>query len=62
MNYTTVEEILMDDSFLAWHYKTDEAKVDKWEQWIKANPEHRRLVNEAIYFLKVVELSEKKPG
>jgi hypothetical protein len=52
MNYTTIEEILTDDSFLAWHYQTDVAARDKWWKWVKANPEHQRMADKAIQLLR----------
>jgi len=60
MNYTTVEELLMDDGFMAWHRQTDETEVDKWNGWIEANPEHQRLAEEAIHLLTLILLAEEK--
>jgi len=60
INYTTVEELLMDDGFLAWYHQTDETEVYKWNRWIDADPEHQRLANEAIHLLKLILLVKEK--
>jgi transmembrane sensor len=60
MNYTTVEEILTDDSFLAWHYQSDAAATDKWRKWVKANPAHQRMADKAIQLLRLIRLAEEK--
>jgi hypothetical protein len=60
LNYTTVEELLMDDGFLAWHRQTDEAEMYKWNEWIEEDPEHQRLAEEAIQLLEIILLMEEK--
>ncbi|HKZ67978.1 MAG TPA: hypothetical protein VJ111_16540 [Chitinophagaceae bacterium] len=60
LNYTTVEDLLVDDGFLAWYRKTDETEVDKWNGWIEADPEHQCLAEEAIHLLKLILLAEEK--
>jgi len=59
-NYTTVEELLMDDGFLAWYRQTDETEMYKWNGWIEADPEHQRLAEEAIHLLTLILLAEEK--
>lgn len=60
MNYTTVEELLMDDGFLAWHRQTDETEMYKWNRWIEEDPEHKRLAEEAIHLLEIILLAQEK--
>jgi len=60
LNYTTVEDLLMDDGFLAWHRKTDETEMYKWNRWIEADPEHQHLAEEAIHLLTLILLAEEK--
>ena len=60
LNYTTVEELLMDDGFLAWHRQTDETEMYKWNRWIEKDPEHQRLAEEAIHLLTIILLVEEK--
>jgi len=51
MNYTTVEQLLMDNGFLAWYYHTDKKERDRWDQWIAASPANRLLAEEATRWL-----------
>lgn len=60
INYTTVEELLIDDSFLVWFHQTDKTEVEKWNRWIEAGPEHQYLAEKAIHFLKLILLAREK--
>lgn len=60
LNYTTVEELLMDDGFLAWHRQTDETEMYKWNRWIEEDTEHQRLAEEAIHLLTLIMLPEEE--
>jgi len=51
MNYITVEQLLADESFLAWYRRADEKEAARWEEWIAASPDHRRLAEEAVQWL-----------
>lgn len=59
MKYTTVEELLLSDSFLKWYQQTDEKEAQVWDKWIADSPEHQRLVDEAIQILKFINSEEK---
>jgi len=61
-NYTTPEELLTDESFLSWYFRTVKDSGDDWDNWMKASPERRRLVNEAVALLEAVRLPEVEPG
>ncbi|MEP7373258.1 MAG: hypothetical protein ABI675_07670 [Chitinophagaceae bacterium] len=54
VNYTTVDELLENDGFLAWYRKTDKIERKKWNEWIEASKEHHRLASEAIRFLELI--------
>jgi transmembrane sensor len=58
-NYTAVEDLLSDESFLAWHFRADDVSVAKWDDWIAADPDHRRLAEEAIAFMQSLQIREK---
>ena len=60
INYTTVEELLTDDSFLAWHHQTNEIAVHKWVKWIEASPAHKRLADEAVQLLSMIGWAEEE--
>jgi len=51
MTYDTVEQLLMDDGFLAWYHHVDEREADRWNQWIAASPENQLLAEEAVRWL-----------
>ena len=52
--YRGVEDLLLEDSFLAWYHRTDNRAIKSWEAWIAASPEHQQLANEAVYFLELL--------
>ena len=60
IKYTTVEELLMDDSFLAWLHQTDEKAIHQWMKWIETNPEHKRLADEAVQVISIIGWAEKE--
>lgn len=51
MEYTTVEHLLMDESFFAWYHRTDENETNRWDQWIAASEGNRLLAEEAVGWL-----------
>jgi transmembrane sensor len=57
--YTTVEDLMTDESFLAWHFRTDPHAAKRWEEWIQADPARRELVDEALALLQSVQIREK---
>jgi transmembrane sensor len=59
VNYTTVEELLGNDSFLAWYYQKDKREANEWDEWIRESQEYRRLANEAIRFLELVLMAKE---
>jgi hypothetical protein len=60
IKYTTVEEFLMDDSFLAWLHQTDEKAIRQWMKWIETNPENKRLADEAVQLISIIGWAEKE--
>jgi len=63
-HFQIAEEVIADEQFQAWYYKTDELNATLWEQWILDNPSYLPLVHEAIQLLHDVQLKEKEipPG
>lgn len=57
--YNEPEDLLVDESFLAWHFKLPEAEPQKWESWVSGHPDHARLVQQAIHLLDTVRPGEK---
>lgn len=59
-DYTQPEDFLTDDSFLAWHYKTNPADIATWDQWIAADAQRKTMVRNAVDLLEVLKISEKQ--
>jgi ferric-dicitrate binding protein FerR (iron transport regulator) len=55
-----MEDLLCDDTFLSWDFKTDVLAVRRWDQWIADNPESQLHLEEAIDFLSFLTLQEEK--
>jgi len=58
-NYAGVEDLLCDESFLSWYFKTDLRAIQQWEQWIAANPDNFDRIGQAVEFLQSVRLEER---
>lgn len=56
--FQSVEEVLTDELFQAWYFKTDAQKAAAWEQWLKQHPSQQELVNEAITCMKTIVIRE----
>jgi transmembrane sensor len=57
--FESPEDLLADESFLAWYFKTDPGAVDKWQEQIDQSPSHRVLVDKAIELLEKLDLQEE---
>lgn len=60
MHFTTIEDVIADDHFQSWYFKTDEEKAGQWENWLGANPQYQNLVQESIDWLNAHRLQEKE--
>jgi transmembrane sensor len=58
-DYTAVEDLLSDESFLTWHFGADTPSGLEWEEWIAADPAHRQLADEAAAFMQSLQIREK---
>lgn len=58
MEYKAIEELLADDGFLAWYYKTDQRQIAIWNAWIAESDRHRLLAEGAAFFLQDFSLIE----
>lgn len=54
------EQLLTDETFLAWYFRTDEVSIDKWERLISEEPNLKANVEEAVYLLQLMQ-SEEEP-
>jgi transmembrane sensor len=55
----TIEELLSDESFLAWYFKTDPLATEKWNNSIAHDPAQRKLVEEAVQLLQTITVKEQ---
>ncbi len=62
-NYHEPEELLSDESFLNWYFKTgtrkDPGQEKEWEIWMAGEPARRELVEQAIKLLDTTRIPEK---
>src|ERR1700754_4571228 len=57
-NYAGVEDLLTDESFLAWHFRADTRSIRQWDEWIAADPLHRARAAQAVEFLETIRFEE----
>lgn len=57
-HYREPAEILTDESFLSWYFKTGDGKEQAWEQWMREHPEGAERAQEAILLLEAMRVSE----
>ena len=55
----TIEDLISDESFLAWYFKTDPQAVDNWNNRMANDPMQRKLVDEAVQLLKRITIKEE---
>src|SRR5688572_14328268 len=57
--FQSVEEVLADELFQAWYFKTDPVKVEQWEQWMNQSPTHKELADAAVLCMQNIIIKEK---
>ena len=55
----SIEDLISEDSFLAWYFQTDPQAVEKWNNRIANDPIQRKLVDEAVQLLQHISIKEK---
>lgn len=61
--FENVDEVLADDDFLAWYFKSDESRAYQWKSWMDQNPALQYLVHEAVQTMQYLEFNESQlPG
>ena len=55
----TIEELLSDESFLSWYFKTDLQAEQAWNNRIASDPVQKKLVEEAVQLLQNVVIKEQ---
>lgn len=59
-NFLSVEEVLIDESFLSWYFHKSPGKVQEWNDWLAANPQQQPLFNEAVHIMSLLHVREKE--
>ena len=62
MNIKNVDELLCDDGFLAWYFKTDPTKIVFWDNLIKNDPDQKKWVEEAVSIIEAIKIKEDGPA
>lgn len=53
------EDLLTDESFLAWYNQSNPASAGLWEEKLKIDPQLRQEVEKAICLLQKISMKEK---
>ena len=59
-NYREPEDLLADESFLSWYFKTDSREGKDWQQWMESSPDRQELVQQAVNLLNTTRIQEKE--
>ena len=62
MNIKNIDELLCDEGFLAWYFKTDQTKIVFWDNLIKNDPEQKKWVDEAVSIIEAIKIKEDGPA
>ena len=56
-DFQRIEDFINDPSFSNWIHKSNDEDVALWENWIRENPKHQGLVNDARDIIKGIQFS-----
>ncbi len=56
--FQSPEELLDDESFLAWYYKTDAAAFQRWQDHFEQNSSQKALADSAVELLEILNVQE----
>jgi transmembrane sensor len=59
-NYREPEDLLADESFLSWYFKTDPREGKDWQHWMESSPDRQELVHQAVSLLNTTRIKEKE--
>ncbi len=54
-----MEDLLADETFIAWYHQSDENALREWNEWILAGIINRELADEAMRLLNYIRVKEK---
>lgn len=58
--YIGVEDLLLDETFLSWYFRSDARYVRQWEAWMAADPLNRARARQAVAFLRSIAFHEEE--
>jgi transmembrane sensor len=58
--FQSAEEILTDELFQAWYFKTDPEKSKQWEEWLSQHPEQQEMVDGAVICMQDIIIQERE--
>ena len=58
-NVSTVNDLLLDESFMSWYLKENEEGVENWDLWIEESEDNRALAVRAVLFMDYLHASYK---
>ncbi|MRG49132.1 DUF4974 domain-containing protein [Chitinophaga sp. SYP-B3965] len=56
------EDLISDETFVAWFRQTDPVHITYWDNWIAEHPESKGDVEAAVQLLKLLDLQEVRPA
>lgn len=59
-DYREPEDLLLDESFLAWYFSQDRKTDSEWTRWMREAPGSEQLVREAVLLLESTLVREKE--
>ncbi|RYZ29881.1 MAG: hypothetical protein EOO10_04855, partial [Chitinophagaceae bacterium] len=59
-HFSSFEDVIADENFLAWYAGKSTEKANAWQDWLKKHPESQLLVDEAVSYLKSIQVNEKQ--
>lgn len=60
-NFSNIEDIIADERFQAWYFRTDGKNRNHWEAWMADHPQQAALVAEAKEYLDQLVMAEQSP-
>lgn len=62
VNNIQPEDLVSDETFIAWFRQSDPVHIQYWNDWIAAHPASKAEVEEAVRMLELLDLEEMRPA
>lgn len=59
MDYKTIEDLLMDDGFMAWYRRDDPDMVARWEKWMGESEKNKQLAEAAARAIQLFQATKE---